>query len=305
MRLKSFYLVIFFVILFHHSLLAQSDGRMERRLQHLFENGQYERCYQKAVRYNKNKPESPVPEYYISKVNIQKYADQRSSDANERRLFSDYIGYGESLPAKYYNWRNTGIDSLLARFYLEFDTIHLSDGYKKEPNFFLSNFQDTLSIFTYYFPSFQANKKQMQTAFQSKSDSLRWEIVRFAEKFMGVNYRYSGDKPETGFDCSGFTRYVYEHIGVELPHNAQKQSEFDGRIITLAEAKAGDLVFFGSSNKGGVRIRHAGIIYSVDRGEIKVIHCARGGVQVDCKLTDWELYWKDKVLFVKTLSPLD
>jgi hypothetical protein len=286
MQLKAFYLVLFFVILLIHSLSAQSDGRMEKKLQHLFENGRYEKCYQKAVRFHKNKPESPVPECYISKINIQKYAAQRSADSDEFRLFTRFTGWGESLPAKYGNWSKFESDSLLARDYLVYDTLQLYGGYKKELNFFLSNFQDTLSVISYYFPSFKALKTEEGVGFLSRSDSLRWEIVRYAESFMGVKYSYSGDKPETGFDCSGFTQYVYHHVGVELPHNARQQSESEGRIITLAEAKAGDLIFFGSSSKGMEYIRHTGIICSIDNDEIKVIHCATGGVQIDDKLTD-------------------
>jgi hypothetical protein len=47
--------------------------------------------------------------------------------------------------------------------------------------------------------------------------------ARYARHLLGVPYRYGGDSPRSGFDCSGFVRYVYAHFGVSLPH-----SSYDG-----------------------------------------------------------------------------
>lgn len=120
----------------------------------------------------------------------------------------------------------------------------------------------------------------------------------------GIRYKYAGEKPETGFDCSGFTKYVYSHIGVELPHNAQKQSNLSGNNKTLENARPGDLIFFGAKTEDSHHTIHAGIVHSVYEDDISVIHCVSGGVSIDGRDSSWDRYWKNEVLFVKTLPQL-
>jgi len=168
--------------------------------------------------------------------------------------------------------------------------------------YYTRTYKDTLKIYSYYYPK-KVSKKEVEIVktFSSKSDSLRNKLLRAAEKQEGIKYWYTGIKPETGFDCSGFTLFAYEQIGIKLPHNAHLQSKLEGDNKTLEEAKPGDLIFFGSRNGTSYRTQHAGIIYSTDGEIIKVIHCVSRGVCIDGKNSSWEHYWKDKVLFVKTL----
>jgi cell wall-associated NlpC family hydrolase len=70
-------------------------------------------------------------------------------------------------------------------------------------------------------------------------------VVTFAESFVGkVPYVYGGSTP-AGFDCSGFTMYVYSHFGVGLPHNAAAQQS-GTQSVPIGQEQPGDLVFFGS-----------------------------------------------------------
>ena len=77
------------------------------------------------------------------------------------------------------------------------------------------------------------------------------KVVSYAKKFLGVPYVYGGATP-SGFDCSGFTMYVYKKYGVSMPHGAQSQARLGKKITTnknskssiLNKLKAGDLVFF-------------------------------------------------------------
>ena len=70
-------------------------------------------------------------------------------------------------------------------------------------------------------------------------------VVTFAESFVGkVPYVYGGSTP-AGFDCSGFTMYVYSHFGVGLPHNAAAQ-QAGTQSVPIGQEQPGDLVFFGS-----------------------------------------------------------
>jgi len=62
------------------------------------------------------------------------------------------------------------------------------------------------------------------------------QVVAFAKKYKGAKYKYGGTTPK-GFDCSGYTYYVYKHFGVELPHQSGLQ-EKAGKRISRSEARA-------------------------------------------------------------------
>lgn len=75
-----------------------------------------------------------------------------------------------------------------------------------------------------------------------------------AKRYIGVPYRFGGITPE-GFDCSGFIKYVFDRIGVDLPRSADEQFE-KGNKINLNSLKPGDLVFFNTYDEG---VSHSGI----------------------------------------------
>lgn len=86
---------------------------------------------------------------------------------------------------------------------------------------------------------------------KSKSSSKGAEIVSYAKKFLGVPYVYGGAS-SSGFDCSGFTMYVYKHFGISMGHGATMQSKI-GKAVNAnknsasslkANLQPGDLVFF-------------------------------------------------------------
>ena len=75
-------------------------------------------------------------------------------------------------------------------------------------------------------------------------------IVKVAKKYTGVPYRYGGDNP-SGFDCSGFTQFVYAHVGVSLPHSSSRQGS-GGTPISKADALPGDLVITSGGGHVGI-----------------------------------------------------
>ena len=69
------------------------------------------------------------------------------------------------------------------------------------------------------------------------------EIVNIARTLLGIAYSYGGTSPSTGFDCSGFTQYVFGKAGISLPRTAADQQ---AAATPVSNPQPGDLVFFGS-----------------------------------------------------------
>ena len=110
-------------------------------------------------------------------------------------------------------------------------------------------------------------------------------IVSSAMQHLGTRYVYGGASP-SGFDCSGFTMYIYNQYGVSLPHTAsgQWQSGKGAKIWSVGELQPGDLVFFNDpSRNAGKACSHAGIY--IGGGEFIHASSARSGGVVISNLT--------------------
>ncbi|HVU79708.1 MAG TPA: NlpC/P60 family protein [Gaiellaceae bacterium] len=90
-------------------------------------------------------------------------------------------------------------------------------------------------------------------------------IVRFARRYLGVRYVYGGTSPRSGFDCSGFTRFVYAHFGIALPHYSGAQFGM-GRRISERGLRPGDLVFFDGLGHVGLYIGGGRFIHAPHTG---------------------------------------
>lgn len=71
-------------------------------------------------------------------------------------------------------------------------------------------------------------------------------IIAYASNFLGTPYLWGGTSPSTGFDCSGFTQYVYAHFGISLGRTTYDQIN-DGYGVSRDALQPGDLVFFGKN----------------------------------------------------------
>jgi cell wall-associated NlpC family hydrolase len=112
------------------------------------------------------------------------------------------------------------------------------------------------------------------------------ETALFALAFTGVAYRYGGNSPETGMDCSGFVTYIYkEAFDVALPRTAA-EIEQSGMPIDVSELQPGDLLFY---NTLGRPFSHVGIYL----GDAKFIHSPRAGAQI--RIENMRLpYWTQR-----------
>jgi cell wall-associated NlpC family hydrolase len=90
-------------------------------------------------------------------------------------------------------------------------------------------------------------------------------VARFARHFVGVRYRWGGQSPRTGFDCSGLVYYVYRHFGVTLPRATYGQFT-RGRRVPERRLRPGDLVFFAGESHVGLYIGHGRFIHAPHTG---------------------------------------
>ncbi|HET8528223.1 MAG TPA: C40 family peptidase [Gaiellaceae bacterium] len=90
-------------------------------------------------------------------------------------------------------------------------------------------------------------------------------VVSFAKRFVGVRYVYGGSSPRSGFDCSGFVRYVYAHFGVALPHSSYAQFG-DGSRVSRGHLRPGDLVFFDGLGHVGLYVGNGRFIHAPHTG---------------------------------------
>lgn len=102
-------------------------------------------------------------------------------------------------------------------------------------------------------------------------------LIDFALNFQGVPYQYAGKTP-AGFDCSGFTGYVFDHVGIVL--NASSRTQFNqGNSVEEDSIRRGDLVFFKIASK---QINHVGIVTERTESQVYFIHATSSqGIKID------------------------
>jgi cell wall-associated NlpC family hydrolase len=105
--------------------------------------------------------------------------------------------------------------------------------------------------------------------------SVGIRAASFARKLLGVPYRYGGSSPRTGFDCSGFVRYVYAHFGISLQHSSFADY-WRGRRVGRWQMKPGDLVFFDGEGHVGIYIGHGRFIHAPHTGTVVSISTMSG-----------------------------
>jgi cell wall-associated NlpC family hydrolase len=121
--------------------------------------------------------------------------------------------------------------------------------------------------------------------------------VLTALNFVGVSYRRGGSSEDAGFDCSGFTRYVFGNsIGLVLPRRADEQAGAPGLVAVKREdLQPGDLVFFNTLKR---TFSHVGIYI----GDNRFVHAPRPGGQVRTEDMGYA-YWKQRFTGARRADP--
>ena len=124
------------------------------------------------------------------------------------------------------------------------------------------------------------------------------DMLKLADSFMGLRYRRGGKTPK-GFDCSGFTSYIFSQFGYSLGASSRDQYRVDGELVDKMQVQPGDLIFFKGSNSKSASVGHVGIVIDGDpvTGEIKFIHSAcSSGISVS---STFEPYYAKRFVGVK------
>jgi len=133
-------------------------------------------------------------------------------------------------------------------------------------------------------PSLATQARQSATSAAAKVWQGAQDVALFALGMIGVDYRFGGETPERGLDCSGLIRYVFQEVtGVTLPRTAREMSRL-GDKVAVGDLAPGDLVFF---NTRRFAFSHVGLYL----GDNRFIHAPSAGGEVEVATLSQD-YWK-------------
>jgi hypothetical protein len=148
-----------------------------------------------------------------------------------------------------------------------------------------------LSIFTTWLVLSHATLTNLPKPIITAEGQFRSEVIAYGQQYLGLPYVYASSTPEKGgFDCSGFTSYVFAHFNISLSRSACMQAP-QCQSIKKEEAQPGDLIFFRRSSRS--RIHHVAMVYSNDDTGIQIIHsCSSRGITIES--LEKSAYWMKK-----------
>lgn len=146
-----------------------------------------------------------------------------------------------------------------------------------------------------------AIEKHLDTARINTKSITPEELLAFAEKQVGVRYRYGSINPKVGFDCSGFITYVFNHFDIKVPRSSVDFTHI-GKPVPVEAARKGDLILFTGTNPAIRVVGHMGIIHSIDSNEIKFIHSSSGKAN-GVTITPLNGYYKSRFMTIRRVFP--
>tara|TARA_B110000285_G_C15066214_1_gene585275 strand:+ start:449 stop:1387 length:939 start_codon:yes stop_codon:yes gene_type:complete len=288
------------LLLFITSFSAQSKDY--RKLYTLYSKGKLAKLLSKANKIKERLPREAMPYYFMALANYSLYKKSRINNNLSRAVSNLKKAKGYDADNTY--WKKLETEFTPLQVLVQNKATYYSTKNKKKAMHlcenYLSIYKDSLPEHKVLLTKLTLPSKLVQSTnknfyYTSSSSSKRDSMKTFADICIGTPYKWAGESLK-GFDCSGFVKYVYEKVGIKLPHNADKIS-YLGKEVSEKNARTGDVVLFGSKSNKGHHASHAGIIYE-NNGEIKVIHSISKGVHIT---TDYNTYWKQRVIFIKNI----
>lgn len=291
-------LAFFFFYCSLASNIAAQNLRFDR-LEQLFDQGYYQLVYKKTLRLL-NDPAydySLLPNYYKA-ISVLELAQQAKWKKRHETEFNWAINYlldlkkqrkGQQLMMAH----QTELEALYTDITHHCSALSASkskqdlDAWKQFSTIFFADFKVS-PVNNYALPAYS------QEALALKKQQA---IVAEAQQHLGVSYLTAGADP-AGFDCSGFTSYVFDKEGVTLPRRAVEQYEFAVKI-TPEDAQIGDLVFFSN----GGEVNHVGILIS-ERGAPKQMIHSSSSIGISIVDIENSSYWNSRVAgYGRVLKP--
>ncbi|MBM3164604.1 MAG: C40 family peptidase [Bacteroidetes bacterium] len=274
--------ILFSLLIISQKLNAQvaAFDRMEQ----LYSQGHYRMVYRRAVRCL-NKPEydySLFPQYYKSLATLQGIQRDgfRQRKATQIRESLEFLA-GLSLTQKGKELQRTHFNELEAltldlnawiQWTLDRGDTEVAEYYRRLIQKSLPNQKLPAGIHVSWSASNAAELKTQEA------------MIAFAQTLEGIHYVWGGFSKE-GFDCSGFTSYVFNEFGIKLPRVSAEQYE-NSTKISADEARIGDLVFFGKDRN----ISHVGILVNQLGEPKKMIHASSSKGVVFQSIEDSEYF---------------
>ncbi|OAM30164.1 peptidase C40 NLP/P60 [Eikenella sp. NML03-A-027] len=127
----------------------------------------------------------------------------------------------------------------------------------------------------------------------SGSQDEAGDLIMNAMSLIGLSYRFGGNSPTQGLDCSGFMQYIFKRsMGITLPRTSAEMATV-GQRVDRANLKPGDMVFFGA----GGRVSHVGMYIGNDR----FIHAPRTGRDIEITSMNGT-YWKNRYITARRVD---
>ena len=125
------------------------------------------------------------------------------------------------------------------------------------------------------------------------------DVLFRALGLVGTPYRWGGNTPDSGFDCSGLIKYVYnDAAGISLPRTTREMIVMQAQNVGQDKLQTGDLLFFATN--GGSQVSHAGIYV----GEGRFVHAPATGGTVKLDSLN-KAYWQKAYLNAKRVLPTE
>tara|TARA_B100000508_G_scaffold141091_1_gene146304 strand:+ start:30833 stop:31744 length:912 start_codon:yes stop_codon:yes gene_type:complete len=264
-----------------------------------YDQGHYKNVYRKARRLL-DKPQydfSYLPEYYIALTKLQLAQNDvwlkrhKYAIVEAKRTFEELQSTHEGRDLlKSHEYEISSLKNDLRIWLGELKLQGKKEQFELVNNILNDVFDDVPNVMDLPEDRIDPDEQiQVETSNSSIRSDNRTKVLEGAEKLLGVPYKWAGNDP-SGFDCSGFTCYVFENqVGKKIDRRAADQYKSSTKI-KRKHVKPGDLIFF----KNGSSISHVGIVFSTNNNSIQMIHAS---TSVGISIVDiyQSSYWKQRI----------